>query len=79
LIDRVERGDEKVIVNAAKEEIQNAPEFDENRYRDATYRSELNSYCGRGGMGYRERRTLVADRPKRVSGAGFRAGFCILR
>jgi hypothetical protein len=67
-----------VIVNAA-DEIQNAPEFDENRYRDGIYRSDLTSCYGGGGMGYRIGRTPVADRPKRVSGAGFRAGSCILR
>jgi hypothetical protein len=45
---------ETVFVNRTKDEIKNAPEFDEARYRDEKYRGDLSTYYGRGGAGYRE-------------------------
>jgi hypothetical protein len=45
---------ETVFVNRTKDEIKNAPEFDEDRYRDEGYRSELGGYYGQGGAGYRD-------------------------
>ena len=49
---------ETVFVNRTKDEIKNAPEYDEDRYRDTSdreaYRSELGRYYGIGGLGYRE-------------------------
>jgi hypothetical protein len=41
-------------VNRTKEEIKNAPEFDEGRYQEQTYREELGGYYGPGGRGYRQ-------------------------
>src|SRR4029077_6187833 len=41
-----------VFVNRTKEEIKNAPEFDEARYHDDAYRQELSVYYGQGGGGY---------------------------
>ena len=46
--------DETVFVNRTKDQIKNAPEFDEANFRDQTYRSDLGTYYGRGGAGYRE-------------------------
>ena len=46
---------ETVFVNRTKEQIKNAPELDEKRYRDKDYRSEVGSYYDRGGAGYSER------------------------
>ena len=40
---------ETIFVNHTKDEIKNAPEFDEERYRDQGYRDELAGYYGRGG------------------------------
>jgi hypothetical protein len=37
---------EQIFVDLTKDEIKNAPEFDENRYRDQSYRSELGDYYG---------------------------------
>ena len=54
VISSVDHDDEKVFVNRAKDEIKNAPEFDEDRYRDDAYRGELGSYYGRGGAGWRD-------------------------
>jgi len=51
VIDRVDSADETVYVNRTKDEIKNAPEFDEMRYRDPAYRDELGGYYGRGGAG----------------------------
>jgi hypothetical protein len=38
---------ETIFVDLAKDEIKNAPEFDEKRYRDQAYRNELGDYYGR--------------------------------
>jgi len=43
-----------VFVNRTKDEIKNAPEFDEKRHRDDAYRKTLGGYYGRGGPGYRD-------------------------
>jgi hypothetical protein len=46
---------ETVFVNRTKDQIKNAPEFDEKRYRDQDYRNELGGYYGPGGAGYSDR------------------------
>jgi hypothetical protein len=56
IVDRVDLDEQKVYVNRTKDEIKNAPEFDESRYRDDAYRSELGTYYGEGGSGFRSRR-----------------------
>ena len=53
VIDRIDADEERVFVNRTKDEIKNAPEFDEARYRDETYRSDVGSYYDEGGTGYR--------------------------
>jgi hypothetical protein len=45
----VELDTETVFVDLTKDEIKNAPEFDEKRYREQGYRSELSEYYGRRG------------------------------
>jgi hypothetical protein len=35
---------ETIFVNLTKDEIKNAPEFDESRHSDESYRNELSSY-----------------------------------
>ena len=47
---------ETVFVNRTKDQIKNAPEFDEKHYGDQDYRNKLGSYYDRGGAGYSERR-----------------------
>jgi hypothetical protein len=54
VIDRVDTAEETIFVNRTKDEIKNAPEFDESRYRDAQYRDEISGYYGVGGPGYRD-------------------------
>ena len=54
IIDRVDSAEETVYVNRAKDEIKDAPEFDESSYRDEQYREELSGYYGPGGSGYRD-------------------------
>jgi len=53
VIDRVDVEDERVFVNRTKDQIKDAPEFDEDRYRDETYRSDVGTYYDEGGAGYR--------------------------
>ncbi|MEZ5098211.1 MAG: PRC-barrel domain-containing protein [Thermoleophilia bacterium] len=52
VVDRIDAEDEKVYVHRTKDQIKNAPEFDEDAYRDDRYRSELGGYYGRGGAGW---------------------------
>jgi hypothetical protein len=40
---------ETIFVDLTKDEIKDAPEFDEQRYRDASYRDELSGYYRRRG------------------------------
>jgi hypothetical protein len=47
VIERVDPDTETVFVNRTKDEIKNAPEFDEKRYRDSAYRDELGGYYSR--------------------------------
>jgi hypothetical protein len=46
VIDRVDLDAETVYVSRTKDEIKNAPEFDEDRYRDESYRAEVGGYYG---------------------------------
>jgi hypothetical protein len=56
VIDDVDMDDGRVFVQRTKDEIKNAPEFDETRYGDEAYRNELGGYYGPGGSGYFEGR-----------------------
>ena len=50
---------EKIFVNRTKDQIKNAPEYDEDRRGDSTYdegyRRDLGAYYGQGGAGWRDR------------------------
>jgi hypothetical protein len=54
VIQRIDTADENVYVNRMKDQIKDAPEFDESLTRDETYRSDLGTYYGPGGRGYRD-------------------------
>ena len=54
VIRNVDLDAQTVLVNRSKEEIKNAPEFDEDRYRESDYRRELSGYYGQGGAGHRD-------------------------
>jgi hypothetical protein len=41
---------ETIFVDRSKDEIKNAPEFDEKRYREQDYRSELGDYYGHSAV-----------------------------
>ena len=53
VIDRIDTTDQRVFVHRTKDQIQNAPEFDETRYKDTAYRSDIGTYYSEGGRGYR--------------------------
>src|SRR5215216_7290198 len=46
VIERVDVDNETVFTNRTKDDVKNAPEFDEDRYRDQAYRDELGGYYG---------------------------------
>lgn len=49
----VDHDEEKVYVNRTKDQIKDAPEFDESLVNDEGYRAKLGSYYGQGGAGWR--------------------------
>ena len=55
VVERVDLDDERVYVNRTKDQIKDAPEFDEARMEDPAYRDELGGYYGQGGAGWRDR------------------------
>jgi PRC-barrel domain protein len=58
VVDRVDRDEEKVYVDRTKDEIEHAPEFDKDTYREDDYRSAVGGYYG----SHRAEETQVADR-----------------
>lgn len=46
VVDMVDVTNHKLIVNRTKDEIQKAPEFDEQRYREEAYRGDIGTYYG---------------------------------
>ena len=54
VVKSVDTENEQVFVDRTKDEIKNAPEFDEDMLQDDTYRNSLGTYYGPGGPGYRD-------------------------
>ena len=54
VIRNIDLDTETVFVDRTKDEIKNAPEFDEKRYHDESYRNELGGYYSQGGAGWRD-------------------------
>jgi hypothetical protein len=44
VVQRIDMDSETVFVNLTKDDIKNAPEFDEDTYRDDEYRTRLGTY-----------------------------------
>jgi hypothetical protein len=44
VISRIDENDRRIWVNLTKDQIQNAPKFDESRHNDSVYRDEVGSY-----------------------------------
>ncbi len=53
VIERVDANEEKVYVERTKDQIKDAPEYDDAFFNDERYRGEIGSYYGEGGLGYR--------------------------
>jgi len=54
VVHNVDLDAESVFVGRTKDQIKDAPEFDESKFEDQSYRSELGTYYGPGGAGYRD-------------------------
>ena len=52
VVSRVDHENKRVWVDRTKDQIKNAPEFDESMISDTTYRDRLGSYYGEGGAGW---------------------------
>ena len=54
VIQRIDVDEEKVWANRTKDQIKNAPEFNDMNPDDTVRRHEIGSYYGSGGPGYRD-------------------------
>lgn len=63
VVDRVDSEAETIYVHRTKDEIKNAPEFEESAYREPAYREGLGAYYGPGGAGWRDPRAPRAPQP----------------
>ena len=54
VIRTIDQDTKTVFVNRTKEQIKNAPEFDDSLTHDDAFRGQLASYYGTGGPGYRD-------------------------
>lgn len=54
VVREIDDEEKRIFVNRTKEQIKNAPEFDESMIADQGYRGRLGSYYGQGGPGYRD-------------------------
>ena len=54
VVDDIDLDAQKIYVRRSKDEIKNAPEFDETRLTDQSYRDQYTTYYGPGGPGYRD-------------------------
>jgi hypothetical protein len=52
VVSRVDHQNKRVWVDRTKDQIKNAPEFDESMLSDVTYRERLGTYYGEGGPGW---------------------------
>jgi hypothetical protein len=66
LITRIDAGGARVFLGLTKDQIENAPELDEERAREASYREELGVYYSRFDFGAMEAGRV--DRPRGVVG-----------
>jgi len=53
-IQRIDENEEQVWVNRTKDQIKNAPEYDEMNPGDQGRHQEIGTYYGAGGPGYRD-------------------------
>src|SRR5580693_5228834 len=49
VVERIDHENKTVYVRRSKDDIKNAPEYDESTYRDEAYRAELGGYYDRLG------------------------------
>src|SRR4051812_6718048 len=53
VVNRIDEAEERVWVELTKDQIKNAPEFDETGFTDGSYHDELGSYYGPAGWASR--------------------------
>jgi hypothetical protein len=58
VVRQVDSEEEKVYVSRTKDEIKDAPEFDDELVRDESYRGRLGSYYGAGSEDYADEDVL---------------------
>jgi len=54
VVSRIDHENKHVFVDRTKDQIKGAPEFDEDRLAEQTYRDDLGTYYGERGRGWNE-------------------------
>jgi hypothetical protein len=54
IVKNIDSSEEQIFVNRTKDQIKDAPEFDDSLLKDDAYRSSVGTYYGPGGMAYRD-------------------------
>ena len=54
IVKNIDATEEQIFVNRTKDQIKDAPEFDDSLLSDDAYRSSVGTYYGPGGMAYRD-------------------------
>ena len=54
IVQSIDANEEQLFVNRTKDQIKDAPEFDDSLLADDAYRSSVGTYYGPGGMAYRD-------------------------
>jgi hypothetical protein len=62
IVQQVDREEEKVYVDRTKDEIKDAPEFDDDAYRDEGYRASVGDYYGKRGGRVEEEEPIESRR-----------------
>jgi hypothetical protein len=52
VVSSIDHQNKQVLVKRTKDQIKNAPEFDESMIADTSYRERLGNYYGEGGAGW---------------------------
>lgn len=52
VVSRIDHQNKRVWVDRTKDQVKNAPEFEQSMLRDETYRQRLSDYYGEGGAGW---------------------------
>jgi hypothetical protein len=54
VVSRIDHDDRRIFIDRTQDQVKGAPEFDESRRADMTYREQVGTYYGEGGRGWHD-------------------------